>query len=439
MSTDLPGDDTVLTSPRQMEDLFAPRGPVRGRVGVEWEQVPVDSRGRPVPFDGPAGVEALLLQLASTHKAILEGGRCTALRLSGGGMLGLEPGGQVEIASPPSARMTTLHRFLARTCREVDGAARQMGFRLAPWGLSPYAEAEDVPDVPKARYALLKDHLERAGTRGRRMMKLTASTQICLDYLDEEDMGRMVSAVTPLLPYVVAYTANSPVYRGRRSRWVSQRPWIWRGTDVLRTGLPGFLFDAPVTYRQWVRYGLSRPGLFLIRDGRYLPGDGRTFGDWMKHGAPGGALRVSDWLVHWSTLFPEVRIRGYLEIRTVDSLPLPLVLAVAALFKGLLCPPEAPGFWGVRLPRWTPRECRAALLEAARLGPRWAPLEGPSPHAVLSRLVRAASAGLASLGEEDSWLAPFKELVDRDACPADHWRKDAAGRWRGAEDPDPIY
>lgn len=440
MTTEASEDRVPLTSAADLLEVFRPRSPVRGRLGIEWEQIPLDSRGRPVPFDGPAGVEALLLQLASaSHKPVLEEGRCVALRLSGGGVLGLEPGGQMEIATPPSARLTTLHRFLARTLRETDGAARQLGFRLVPWGFSPYAHPEELPDVPRGRYRLLAGHLRKAGSRGRAMMKLTAATQFSLDYLDEADMRRMVAAALPLLPYLVAYTANGPVQGGRKSRWLTLRPWIWRGTDALRTGLPGFLFDERLSFRHWVRYGLSRPVLFRIRDGNYLPGDGRTFGRWLKEPGEWGVPTRGDWTLHLSTLFPEIRIRGYLEIRTLDSLPLPLVLSVGAFLKGLLCPREAPGFWGITLPRWKPAQARQAILDAARYGPRWTPLEGPSPHAVLSRLLRAAAEGLSRLGEDDSWLAPFSELIDRDSCPADHWRKDAADRWCGPEDPDAIY
>ncbi len=440
MTTDASEDRSPLASTEDLLEPFRPRSPVRGRLGIEWEQIPLDLKGRPVPFDGPAGVEALLLGLASSsHQPILEGGRCVALRLSGGGLLGLEPGGQVEIASPPSARLTTLHRFLARTLRETDAAARPSGFRLVPWGLSPYAHPEEIPDVPKGRYRLLAAHLREAGPRGRAMMKLTAATQFSLDYLDEADMRRMVSALLPLLPYLVAYTANGPVQGGRRSRWLTLRPWIWRGTDALRTGLPGFLFHERLSFRHWVRYGLSRPVLFRLRDGEYLPGDGRTFGQWMREPGGWGPPTRGDWALHLSTLFPEIRVRGYLEIRTLDALPLPLVLSVGAFLKGLLCPREAPGSWGVSLPSWKPAQARRALLDAARYGPRWTPLEGPSPHAVLSRLLRAAAEGLSRLGEDDSWLAPLSELIHRDFCPADHWRRDAAGRWRGPEDPDAIY
>lgn len=439
MSTDQYADATPIESADQLALFFQPSAPVRGRVGVEWEQLPLDSDWKMVPFDGPAGVEAVLAGVTEPATQVIEVGRLTALRLRGGGMIELEPGGQVEIASPPFSKLEGLNRFMARMLRDADDVSRRLGFGLVPWGHAPRNGAEDLPDVPKSRYGLLAGHLRSTGTRGRRMMKLTAATQISLDYEDEADMRRMVSAVLPVLPYVLAYTANSPVYRGRKSRWLSQRPWIWKGTDPGRCGLPRFLFSEGHGYADWVRYGLTRPLLFLVRETGYVPGDGRSFGAWLKSPGPYGPLTLSDWQTHVSTLFPEIRVHKYLEVRTLDTLPLPLVMAASALLKGLLCDPGAPASWDVRLPRPSPPELRRALLEAARRGPRWVPEHGAPPHAVMTRLLDAAARGLARLGESGDWLAPLGDLVERGLCPADLWRRDAGGRWVGPEYPDPVF
>jgi glutamate--cysteine ligase len=152
-------------------------------------------------------------------------------------------------------------------------------------------------------------------------------------------------------------------------------------------------------------------------------------------------LTVGDWALHISTLFPDVRLRrGYLEVRTLDTLPLSLAVAVAALLKGLLCDPEALGAWRARMPGVPEaRTARRMVLDAARLGPRWIPDRGPGPVEAMTLLLEASARGLASLGEEDSLLAPLQELVGRAVCPADLWRRDGSGVWRGPEDPAPVF
>jgi glutamate--cysteine ligase len=438
MSTDRPGSRTEIASARQLTETFRPQNPSRGRLGIEWENLPLDEEGRLVPFHGPGGVEGLLESVAGVHRPVREKGRLIALRLRGGGTVGLEPGAQVEIAPPPSDSLDALHRSLAQTWRMLDGAARTRGIRLSAWGLAPMDREEQWPDVPKARYGILKAHLLRSGTRGRRMMKLTAATQFCLDYLDEEEMRHMASGAARLLPYLMAATANSPVYAGRRSRWASQRPWIWRGTDPLRCGLPAFILSPRLGYGDWVRYGLDRPVLMFLRGGEYVAGDGRTFREWWKRPGALGPLTVGDWELHWSTLFPELRLRRYLEIRTLDSMPLPVALAVAAFLKGLLSAPGGGAEWRALLPERTPAQLRADLLEAARAGAGWRP-PGRPLKAAMAGLLDAAGKGLSVLGEKEIWLAPLRELADRGSCLADLWFRDASRVWRGPQWPDPQF
>lgn len=440
MSTYKPGDPTEIKSRHQFVDYFAARSAERGRMGMEWEQLPVTPDSRLVPYDGPGGVESALASLVLEHEAVLEGGRITAVRLDGGGMVGLEPGAQVEIASPPVESLNALQRFMARSLHEVGGAARALGFRLVPWGAAPYNGAEDLPDVPKRRYVRLKEHLLKAGTRGRRMMKLTASTQYNIDYEGEDDLRAKVRASLALQPYLLAYTANSPISKGRRARWLTQRPWIWKGTDVRRCGLPRFLFSGRAGYEEFARYALTRPVLFLVRDSCYVPGDGRSFlGWWKSPPSKVGPVTFGDWALHLSTLFPDVRLRpGYLEIRALDSMPLALDLSVAAVLKGLLCDPDTLAEWVSRMPPLPAAgSYQRLVLDAARQGPRWTPPPGwPAPRTAMRLLLAAAARGLAALGEEEAWLDPVRRLVERNLCPADLWHRDGHGVWRGPEEPE---
>jgi gamma-glutamylcysteine synthetase len=140
--------------------------------------------------------------------------------------------------------------------------------------------------------------------------------------------------------------------------------------------------------------------------------------------------------MHWSTLFPEIRPRGYLEIRSIDSIPLPLVMASTALIKGLLAPAALSGDWEGSLPKVKAAAARRSLLDAARSGPRWRPDAGPSPTELMPLLLSIAAQGLASMEESDAWLSPLRDLAERRACLADLWHRDGAGIWRGPETPD---
>ena len=342
MSTFRPGDPTEIKSMAQLEAFFEPHARKRGRVGVELELLPLDARARIVPYSGPRGVEAALKAACDRCKPVLEGGHVIALLLAKGGMVSLEPGGQVEVDSPPVLKIADLSAFFESTLRHLSKTAEALDFGLFPWGIAPYGSPGDRPDVPKVRYRILKERLLRSGSMGRWMMKLTAASHYCLDYESEEDLKLKIAAALRLLPYVLAFTANAPIASGRRQRWRTKRPWIWRHTDPLRCGLPAFFFSERMGFAAYVRYALSRPLLFLVRDGRYVPGDGRNFGEWLERPNRLGPLTVGDWDLHLSTLFPDLRLRaGYLEIRTLDALPLPIFLAVAALFKGLLGEPNA--------------------------------------------------------------------------------------------------
>ena len=400
-------------------------------MGVEWELLPVWPGGRLVSFGGRGGVGRLFGNLAAGgYGAVRERRRIIALEPPGGGLVGLEPGAQVEMASPPVLRLGALETHLRKTGRDLQAGAARLGFELVPWGMAPYGGPEELPDVPKARYALLAEHLRRTGDRGRWMMKLTASTQFALDFLDEEHLRRMTDGALRLLPYLLAATANAPVAAGRRSGHATLRPLVWRRTDPARCGLPAHLFSKTLSAASLARYALGRPALFFVRAGRWVAGDGRSFREVLSRSGPLGPLTLDDWALHVSGLFPDLRMRAYLEVRALDSLPLPLVVGAAALLKGLLAP-HRPSSWPRLLPEPRPAETRRELLRAARLGAAWAPVRGPRPAQVWPRLFAAAGKGLAALGERETLLSPLEVQVASGRCPAQEWTRGTGGLWRG--------
>lgn len=433
MSTYVSSDSTPVTSASQLEEHFRLPHPSPGKLGVEWELLPVNEEGRLVPFFGARGVEALLKRLRSPKDGIIEdNGHLIALELPDGGMFELEPGGQVELAAPPKERLADTQAFLRSQVARAEKNARSLGFRLAPWALAPLNAPEDNDDVPKSRYRILASHLRARGDRGRWMMKLTAATQITLDYEDEAHLAEMVRALLPILPYLTALTANAPVYGGRPNGWQTLRPGIWQRTDPDRCGLPDHLFSEGFGFRSLVDYGLSRPAVFFVRDGQWVPGGGRTFAEILDNPGELGPITIADWRLHNTAIFTDLRMRGYLEIRTLDALPLPLIMACAALFKGLLGR-RGGQQWAEAFPRAEAQPLRTALLDAGRLGTAWRPQTGPGLFEGWKMLLDAAMAGLAAQKEPDSYLAPLEELAREKRSPSMGWVQNDDGLWQGPE------
>jgi len=431
LSTYQPGSPEPLRRFGDLLALFEPAAPREGRVGAEWELLPLGPDGLRVPYGGGTGISALLEEVRREgHLAIREGRHLVALRWKGGGIVGLEPGGQLEFASPPSDRLADLERFFRSAGGRLARGARALGYGLEAWGLAPNEPPERLPDVPKVRYRVLAEHLRKTGDRGRWMMQLTASTQVSLDYVDEEHLRRATDGALRALPYLYAATANAPVAQGHPTGWASLRADIWRRTDRARCGLPPHLFSARLGYEAAARWALSRPVLFMVREGDWVPGDGRSFGEVWKSPGPLGPLTAEDWSLHVSGLFPDLRVRGYLEVRVLDSLPLPLVLGAAALLKGLLA--RRDGFrWTAAFPAPSPGLSRRELRRAARSGARWVPETGPAPAEAWPRLLRAAREGLRDLGDEPGSLEPLATQARSRRCPADGWVRAADGPWQG--------
>jgi glutamate--cysteine ligase len=403
-------------------------------MGVEWELLPCLPTGFLAPYLGERGVEGAFLDLAGRgYGPHEERGAVVGLSAPSGAFLGLEPGAQVEVATPALDGLADLESELRTHYLAIQGAAHRAGWVPMPWGLAPRNGPEDLPDVPKERYLLLADHLRRKGSLGRWMMKLTAATQISLDTLGPESLGDQVDGALRLLPYLAGWLANSPVARGRKSRWKTLRPKVWCGTDRARCGLPPFLFRAADPVGEWLRYYLSREALFFVRGGQWHRGDGRAFGQWLKAPGPMGPLTADDWTLHTSTVFPDLRFRGYLELRVADSVPLETLLGASALCKGLLGDPARVRSWRDILPAPGRLSTRRNILAAARGGGEWFPEAGRDPKEAAPDLFREARRGLEALGDDGGYLEPLERSARQGRCPADTWTRHRMRGWSGPD------
>jgi glutamate--cysteine ligase len=313
------------------------------RLGTEHEKVPFYVAGNaPVPYEGERGIRALLegLQARLGWEPILEAGCPIGLfDERGGGAISLEPGGQFELSGAPVETLHDTARETAEHLAEVKAVGETLGLAFLTLGMSPLWTRLQTPVMPKARYRIMTDYMPKVGTRGLDMMYRTATVQVNLDYESEADMVKKLRVSLALQPVASALFANSPFSDGKPSGFLSERSHIWLDTDRQRSGMMPFAFEDGFGYERYVDWALDVPMYFVKRDATYHNVAGASFRDLFAGKLPqlpGERATQSDWANHVSTLFPEVRLKRYLEMRGADVGPPDRIAALSAFWVGLL-------------------------------------------------------------------------------------------------------
>lgn len=412
---------------RTFGDYGKPRS--RFRIGGEFERAVVRADGRPVSYDEPDGIRWILETMAARGgwNVVFEGDNPIAL-LRNGAEISLEPGGQVELSGAPHTTLAALGEEMYANRRDLIELCEGRDLVWTACGLTPVAAMEDIQWVPKGRYAIMREYLPLKGDRGTWMMKGTCSVQANYDYTDEADCARKVRLLSALAPLTTAIFANSPLYKGQPTGFMSYRGHIWTRTDPERSGFP-LTLRSHWTVEGWVDYLLDAPMMFFRQDGAWRAANGRTFRQWMSTGFDGHFPTFKDWELHQTSVFPEVRIKHTIEVRGADCVGHELALAFCALFTGLLY-------------------CDAALDEALALATE---IEKHGTHRdrfdIASREALAGRVGGRTLGDWASdlgdiaergiqrclpadahMLAPLLANIEAGRCPAmdllDAWRRD---------------
>ena len=319
------------------------KSPDQFKLGTEHEKFPF-YRGdlSPVPYAGPRGIEALLSGVASrlSWEKIEDRGHIIGLfDERGGGAISLEPGGQFELSGAPLADVHATARELDEHLRVTHAVADALGMGFLGLGMSPLWTLAQTPIMPKQRYAIMKNYMPKVGTHGLDMMFRTSTVQVNLDYASEADMVRKLRASLALQPIVSALFAASPFSDGKPNGFLSMRSEIWRDTDRARSGMLAFAFEPGMGFERYVDYALDVPMYFVKRGDTYHDVAGASFHDLLEGKlaqVPGEVATISDWANHLGTIFPEVRLKRYLEMRGADAGPITHLNALPALFTGLL-------------------------------------------------------------------------------------------------------
>ena len=253
-----------------------------------------------------------------------------------GATITLEPGGQLELSGAPLRSLLDTERELREHVDELTEISRTFGLAWSGLGLFPFGQPDDAPRMPKPRYDILEARLRKAGQYGIHMMRQTATVQANLDFSDEDDAMRKWRAALMLQPIVVAMFANSPIVDGHLTGECSFRARVWLDTDDARCRLPDHLLGSAPTLDGYIDWTLNVPMLFIHRAGHYLDCRGRTFREYMRDGFGEHRATVGDYALHLSTLFPDVRLKQFLEVRAADMGSLDSVTALSAFHTGLL-------------------------------------------------------------------------------------------------------
>jgi glutamate--cysteine ligase len=418
------------------------------RIGTEHEKFGFRiAQHEPVPYEGACSIRALLdgMRLLLGWEPIMEGAHIIGLvDVTGGGAISLEPGGQFELSGAP---VETVHETCAELMahlaqlREVGGA---LGIGFLGLGMSPKWTRAQTPVMPKGRYRIMTSYMPKVGTLGLDMMYRTCTVQTNLDFCSEADMVKKLRVSLALQPIATALFANSPFTEGRPNGFLSFRSEIWRHTDPQRTGMLPFAFEPGMGFERWVDYALDVPMYFVKRGERYIDASGCSFRDLLAGKLPvlpGERATMSDWANHLSTLFPEVRLKRYLEMRGADGGPWRRLPALPAFWVGLLYeegPLEA-AFDLIK--HWSAEERQKLRDDVPRRGFA-AFIGGRTVGEIAEECLQLSRDGLRRRDRRDQqgsderrYLAPLEYFVDRRITPAEELLEKFHGPWHASVEP----
>ncbi len=414
------------------------------RIGTEHEKFGYcEDSLKPLPYDGPRSIKAILEGLRDTYgwSEVLEGGNIIGLEKDGANV-SLEPGGQLELSGAP---LRTIHE----TCdevnthlREVQDVADRIGGRFIGLGAAPEWTHDQMPVMPKGRYKLMTDYMDRVGTMGKTMMYRTCTVQVNLDFGSEADMVQKLRVALALQPIATALFANSPFLEGKPNGHKSWRSRVWRDLDPARTGMLPFVFEDGFGFEAWVEYALDVPMYFVYRNGEYINALGMSFRDFLKGelpALPGEKATLSDWADHLTTAFPEARIKKFMEMRGADGGPWRRLCALPAFWTGLTYDQGALDAATDLIKGWD-AETREGLRVAASVDGLQGEFNGIKLHDIAREAVAISDSGLKSrampgagglIPDETHFLNALKESVETGVTPADELLSKYHGEWDG--------
>jgi glutamate--cysteine ligase len=443
---------SVKDSPRvenraQLVDYLAGGGREKAawRIGTEHEKFGFQIEDlRPPTYDGPRGIRAMLEGLTRFGwERVIEAGNLIALK-RGDASITLEPAGQFELSG---AQLENIHDTCCETTghlTEVKTVADELGLGFLGMGFQPKWARSDMPWMPKGRYKIMREYMPKRGGLGLDMMTRTCTVQVNLDFADEIDMVKKFRVSLALQPIATALFADSPFTEGKPNGFMSFRSNVWTDTDPDRTGMLDFVFEPGFGFERYVDYLLNVPMYFAYRNGQYLDASGKSFKDFMRGKLdilPGELPTLADFSDHFTTAFPEVRLKRYLEMRGADGGPWNRLCALPAFWVGLLYDATSlDAAWDL-VKDFTLAE-RHALRDGVPKHALKLPFRGGTVKDLAVQALRIAADGLKARhylnrhsADERIYLEPLMEFAQAGICPAERKLALFHNEWKGSVDP----
>jgi glutamate--cysteine ligase len=412
------------------------------RIGTEHEKFVYRCGDHRAPsYDEPGGIRDLLAALTDYGwSPVVENGNVIALT-GPDGAVSLEPAGQLELSGAPREHLHETCAEAGRHLVQCKAVGEKLGVCFLGLGMWPDKTRGELPVMPKGRYEIMLKYMPKVGSLGLDMMLRTCTIQTNLDYASEADMARKFRVGLALQPLATALFANSPFTEGRPNGFLSFRSHIWSDTDPDRTGMLPFVFEDGFGYERYLDYALDVPMYFLFRDGRYVDVAGQSFRDFLEGrlpGLPGERPRLSDFTDHLSTIFPEVRLKSFLEMRGADGGRWGKICALPALWVGLLYDDSALDAAWDEVKNWRLAERQRLRDAVPELGLNAQTPGGESLRALGTRVLAIAEAGLNARARlnhagdnESGFLDPLREVLATGRTPADRLLDAFEGEWGG--------
>ncbi len=416
-------------------------------IGTEHEKFVINKTTKQVvPYEGPNGIKALLQgMMRFGFEPVMEGETLIGL-MRGRESISLEPAGQYELSGAPLLTLHEMSDELDKHIAESTQIAEELGVTFMPIGYHPTASAGELPWMPKGRYNIMRNYMPKVGTRGLEMMQLTCTTQANLDFISEEDMIRKMRVSLALQPIAVALFANSPFAKGKLSGRLTERFSVWADVDAARCGIIPFVFEDGYGFERYVDYALGVPMYFVYRDGKYIDCSGQSFRDFMAGklpALPGEKPLMFDYVNHLSTLFPDVRLKTYLEMRGADVGNTAMIKALPALWVGLLYDDKAFNQAEALVKEWTVQQIEAMRRDVPRLGMSVI-IGKQNLFSIAKQIVMLAVQGLrrrairnAGGTDETRYLEQLLTIVDVEQTEAERLMALFNGAWH--EDIQPVF